>query len=58
MGRISEATDNLYNKDVRVLKEVQEANIHLLYASRAQMGLLAASTMESVTPMPKTSRQP
>ena len=45
MGRISTATEDLYNKDMRVLKGVQDANVHLLYASRAQVGLLAASTL-------------
>ncbi|WP_411885846.1 methyl-accepting chemotaxis protein [Polaromonas sp. YR568] len=45
MGRISAATETLYNEEVRGLKGVQEANIHLLYASRAQMTLLSASSI-------------
>jgi methyl-accepting chemotaxis protein len=45
MGRISAATESLYNQEVLALKGVQEANIHLLYASRAQMTLLAASSI-------------
>ncbi|MGC1176102.1 MCP four helix bundle domain-containing protein, partial [Polaromonas sp.] len=45
MSRINAATENLYSQDVRALKGVQEATIHLIYASRAQMNLLAASTM-------------
>ena len=45
MGRISAATENLYNQEVLALKGVQEANIHLLYASRAQMTLLSASSI-------------
>nr|MDP2190609.1 methyl-accepting chemotaxis protein [Rhodoferax sp.] len=44
MSRISAATESLYNQEVQALKGVQEANIHLLYASRAQTSLLAAST--------------
>ncbi|MFZ2293984.1 MAG: methyl-accepting chemotaxis protein, partial [Polaromonas sp.] len=45
MGRISAATDNLYKRDLQVLKGVQEAHIDLIYASRGQMSLLAASTL-------------
>jgi methyl-accepting chemotaxis protein len=45
MGRISAATESLYGREVQVLKGVQEANIHLLYASRAQMTLQAASSI-------------
>ena len=45
MGRISLAADNLYRQEVAVLKGVQEANVDLIYASRAQLGLLAASTL-------------
>jgi len=44
MGRISASTETLYNHELQTLKAVQAANIHLLYASRAQMGLLSAST--------------
>ncbi len=44
MGRISDATERLYAHELRTLQAVQEANIHLLYASRAQMSLLSAST--------------
>jgi methyl-accepting chemotaxis protein len=44
MGRISASTERLYNHELQTLKAVQAANIHLLYASRAQMGLLSAST--------------
>jgi methyl-accepting chemotaxis protein len=45
MSRISAATESLYNQEVLALKGVQEANIHLLYASRAQMTLLSASSI-------------
>ncbi|WP_418127755.1 methyl-accepting chemotaxis protein [Variovorax sp. KK3] len=44
MGRISEGTSRLYHRELRTLESAQAANIHLLYASRAQMGLLSAST--------------
>jgi len=44
MGRISAATDRLYSHEMRALKSVQKANIDLIYASRAQMTLLSAST--------------
>ncbi|MEJ7688533.1 MAG: MCP four helix bundle domain-containing protein, partial [Variovorax sp.] len=44
MGRISAGTEKLYSHELRTLKAAQAANIHLLYASRAQMGLLSAST--------------
>ena len=45
MGRISAATESLYSQEVQALKGVQEANIHLLYASRAQMSLQAAASI-------------
>ena len=45
MGRISAATESLYNQEVLALKGVQEANIHLIYASRAQMALQSASSI-------------
>jgi methyl-accepting chemotaxis protein len=44
MGRINASTESLYNNDLRAIKAVQAANIHLLDASRAQMGLLSAGT--------------
>jgi methyl-accepting chemotaxis protein len=44
MGRINASTDRLYNHELRALQAVQDANINLVYASRAQMGLLSAST--------------
>ncbi|MGJ7520459.1 methyl-accepting chemotaxis protein [Variovorax sp. LT1P1] len=44
MGRINNATEQLYNEELKTLQETQQANIHLLYASRAQTGLLSAST--------------
>jgi methyl-accepting chemotaxis protein len=44
MGRINASTERLYNDELRALQGVQQANIHLLYASRAQTGLLSAST--------------
>ena len=44
MGRISASTEELYANELRALQAVQEANIHLLYASRAQMTLLSAGT--------------
>jgi methyl-accepting chemotaxis protein len=44
MGRISASTERLYTHELRALQAVQEANIHLLYASRAQMSLLSAAT--------------
>ena len=44
MGRINASTENLYSHDLRAMKAVQAANIHLLDASRAQMGLLSAGT--------------
>ncbi|GAA4348270.1 methyl-accepting chemotaxis protein [Variovorax defluvii] len=44
MGRISAGTSRLYHHEMRTLEAAQAANIHLLYASRAQMGLLSAST--------------
>ena len=44
MGRINSAAERLYNEELRALQGTQQANIHLLYASRAQTGLLSAST--------------
>jgi methyl-accepting chemotaxis protein len=44
MGRINASTESLYNDDLRAIKAVQAANIHLLDASRAQMSLLSAGT--------------
>ncbi|MDH6591123.1 methyl-accepting chemotaxis protein [Variovorax sp. TBS-050B] len=44
MGRINASTEGLYNTDLRAIKAVQAANIQLLDASRAQMGLLSAGT--------------
>ena len=44
MGRINASTDRLYTHEFRTLQAVQDANINLVYASRAQMGLLSAST--------------
>ncbi|SFC75806.1 methyl-accepting chemotaxis protein [Polaromonas sp. OV174] len=44
MGRISAATESLYSQELRSLKAIQEANIQLVYASRAQMSSLSAST--------------
>uniref|UniRef100_UPI000D35C085 methyl-accepting chemotaxis protein n=1 Tax=unclassified Variovorax TaxID=663243 RepID=UPI000D35C085 len=44
MGRISDATERLYANELRALEAVQEANISLLYASRAQVTLLSAGT--------------
>ncbi|HWT19826.1 MAG TPA: methyl-accepting chemotaxis protein [Variovorax sp.] len=44
MGRINASTEDLYSHDLRAIKAVQAANIHLLDASRAQMGLLSAGT--------------
>ncbi|WER49763.1 methyl-accepting chemotaxis protein [Cupriavidus sp. WKF15] len=45
MGRMAEWTDKIYNNDLQALKAVQDANINLVYASRAQIALLSASTM-------------
>ncbi|WP_374221447.1 MCP four helix bundle domain-containing protein [Variovorax sp. E3] len=45
MGRISASTEALYANELRALQAVQEANIRLLYASRAQMTLLSAGTL-------------
>ncbi|SEL06168.1 methyl-accepting chemotaxis protein [Variovorax sp. YR750] len=44
MGRISASTEALYANELRALQAVQDANIRLLYASRAQMTLLSAGT--------------
>ncbi|MGY8525733.1 methyl-accepting chemotaxis protein [Paracidovorax citrulli] len=45
MGRMTEWTGRIYNSDLQALKAVQDSNINLLYASRAQIALLSASTM-------------
>ena len=45
MSRMNAGIENLYNQEVRAFKGVNEANIQLVYASRAQMSLLAASTL-------------
>jgi len=45
MGRMSDWTRTIYNDDLQALKAVQDANINLVYASRAQIALLSASTM-------------
>ncbi|MEM5430994.1 methyl-accepting chemotaxis protein [Cupriavidus oxalaticus] len=45
MGRMADWTDKIYHGDLQALKAVQDANINLVYASRAQIGLLSASTM-------------
>ena len=45
LARVSEATDNMYIRELRGLQSVQQAHISLLYASRAQSTLLAASTV-------------
>ncbi|WP_432261687.1 methyl-accepting chemotaxis protein [Cupriavidus sp. TMH.W2] len=45
MGRMADWTGKIYNDDLQALKAVQDANINLVYASRAQIGLLSASTM-------------
>lgn len=45
MGRMAEWTGKIYHGDLQALKAVQDANINLVYASRAQIGLLSASTM-------------
>ena len=44
MGRINAGTQNLYTREFLVLKAAQQANIQLLAASRAQMGMLSASS--------------
>ncbi|MGJ7493404.1 methyl-accepting chemotaxis protein [Variovorax sp. ZT4R33] len=44
MGRINASAERLYTDELRALQGVQQANVHLLYASRAQTGLLSAST--------------
>ena len=44
MSNINASTESLYNNELHALKAVQEANINLIYASRAQMTLLSAST--------------
>ena len=44
MSRINASTGRLYHHEMRTLEAAQAANIHLLYGSRAQMGLLSAST--------------
>ncbi len=45
MGRMADWTGKIYNNDLQALKAVQDANINLVYASRAQIALLSASTM-------------
>ncbi|MGN5476281.1 methyl-accepting chemotaxis protein [Cupriavidus basilensis] len=45
MGRMADWTGKIYNNDLQALKAVQDANISLVYASRAQIALLSASTM-------------
>jgi len=45
MGRMAEWTGKIYNSDLKALKAVQDGNINLVYASRAQIALLSASTM-------------
>jgi methyl-accepting chemotaxis protein len=45
MGRISARTESLYNHAFLPLKSVQQANMQLLLASRAQVGLLSAGTI-------------
>ncbi|MBY4898422.1 methyl-accepting chemotaxis protein [Cupriavidus sp. AU9028] len=45
MGRMTDWTSRIYNNDLQALKAVQDSNINLLYASRAQIALLSASTM-------------
>jgi methyl-accepting chemotaxis protein len=45
MGRMADWTGKIYNGDLQALKAVQDANINLVYASRAQIALLSASTM-------------
>jgi len=44
MGRINAGTQSLYTREFKVLKAAQQANIQLLAASRAQMGMLSASS--------------
>jgi methyl-accepting chemotaxis protein len=45
MGRMADWTGKIYHNDLQALKAVQDANINLVYASRAQIALLSASTM-------------
>ena len=45
MGRMTGWTGKIYNSDLQALKAVQDGNINLVYASRAQIALLSASTM-------------
>ncbi|MDF3832870.1 methyl-accepting chemotaxis protein, partial [Cupriavidus basilensis] len=45
MGRMADWTGKIYHGDLQALKGVQGSNIDLLYASRAQIALLSASTM-------------
>ncbi len=44
MSRINASTERLYTHELQALQAVQDGNLNLLYASRAQMGLLSAST--------------
>ena len=45
MGRISAKTESLYSHAFLPLKSAQQANMQLLLASRAQIGLLSAGTI-------------
>ncbi|WP_460483855.1 MCP four helix bundle domain-containing protein, partial [Cupriavidus yeoncheonensis] len=45
MGSMADWTGKIYHNDLQALKAVQDANINLVYASRAQIALLSASTM-------------
>ncbi|MBY4948509.1 MCP four helix bundle domain-containing protein [Cupriavidus respiraculi] len=45
MGRMTEWTSTIYHDDLQALKAVQDGNVNLVYSSRAQIGLLSASTM-------------
>jgi len=45
LARLSGETDKMYTRELRGLQAVQQADISLLYASRAQIALLSASTV-------------
>ncbi|MHB1121774.1 MAG: MCP four helix bundle domain-containing protein, partial [Ramlibacter sp.] len=45
MGRISDGTQRLYDRDLRVVKGAQQGSLQLLVASRAQISLLSAASM-------------
>ena len=45
LARVSGETDNMYSRELRSLQAVQQADISLIYASRAQIALLSASTV-------------